>query len=409
MTAGKTAVLPCESDWVEDPMNPKRNPRQAGNKIQQTRRDIANLNYIIKNTYSASDIMALRNYRSFLTASLVVYLTATNVSAFGIPHSDAESDQATEQEIKNRSAEIKRFKRDVQTLGAGNSTFIDKLEQQNAECQWRRDLVKENLELRSQLADLKCYQPTGSISLEDATVSAPDDSLVLATDDNQELKNTHHHYCGFYSKTVLPPLTATVKILGKVYEVSKDLIYDIATSGKDTILTLKNTIQTKDDIPIGTRVYTSAGKLCSMITSKIDDKYLIQNGFKNINLHLTNLKVNFQTKVKNICYADKQFTTKEELVRYLESDKPKTELQATVYHRDNNEAQLVIHKDGINIVNQHLRHRIRDPQFQSREKIRDLLQQRIHDPCKLSKFKITTKAQYDIIKQLLDTEIYFCV
>lgn len=390
------------------PMNPKRNPKQAGNRLQQTRRDIANLNYIIRNTYSTDDIMALRKYRDFLTASLVIYLTTTNVTAYQTPRRPNETSDALDQEIKNRSIEIKRFKRDVQLNGASDSDLITKLECTQQEQLWRKDMMLENLQLKAELADYRCFNPDGTIELEDAIAeNTSTDDVVLATDENTHLKETHHHYCGFYSKNILPPLTDSVKILGKLYNVTKEMVLDIATSGKDTIMTLKKTINTTDIIPLGTPVYTSAGKICGMITSKLDNMYLLQDGFKNLNLHLTNLKVEFQTKVKPICYAGKQFANKKELIDYLNSTKRPTALMATIYHRDKNEAQLIVHKDGVNIINQHFRHRVRDPQFQQREKIRDILQQKITDPCKLSKLKITTKQQYDLIQQLLQEELYY--
>jgi hypothetical protein len=350
----------------------------------------------------------LMMYRAILITSLASYLVPSQ--AANQPYGNVVQEEKIFDQLQtNLSKTIKTAKRNIDSDDKCGTNLLESLQKEYQLTQENRQLKDKTLELERQLVDFQCYQPTGEISLEpEEPQPIYGNDIQLATDNNTELKKTHHHYCGFYSKKILPEIDGPVKIMDKIYYFTKELIMDVKRSANDVIMTLKNVIETTDEIKIGTLVKDMQNRIVSVVTTKIDNKYLIQNSFKHLNIHLSNTSLQFQTKVKPICYADKQFVTKEELVDYLNKpNKTKTPVTATVFHRDRKQAQLIVHKDGHNILNQHIRHAIYDPDFQNRERMRDILNNKIHDPCKISKLSIKTNKQYMLLQQLATENITY--
>ncbi|AIY60609.1 hypothetical protein [Dendrolimus punctatus cypovirus 22] len=193
--------------------------------------------------------------------------------------------------------------------------------------------------------------------------------IVLATDENSYVKRTHHHYAGFYSKNILPPICRdrAVDVNGKTYKLYDSMkTLNVQSSGNDTILTIEPIIFTPDELPKGA-VVTNYGtnETVSLITSSYDTQhvnghkgYPVNDGFKNINIHLA-APVEHVQKTKPIAYADKQFDTKAELIEYLKTVKPLPKIKAHLYtDKHNRGSQLIIHYDGVNIANIHLRARV---------------------------------------------------
>lgn len=185
--------------------------------------------------------------------------------------------------------------------------------------------------------------------------------IQLATARNRHLKETHHHYVGFYSNKVLPAINGNeVTIAGKKYKLDKEPHITYGKSGDDTIVSEVRTITTNDKIPLGTIVYNKAKQPVSMIHNT-GKKYAIQDGFTRTNIHLTKMTIDHQIKDKPIAYADKQFQNKQQLVDYLSLPDPIRDLNpnihATIYTSPQlTNAQLIIHEAGRNIANLQLRH-----------------------------------------------------
>lgn len=185
-------------------------------------------------------------------------------------------------------------------------------------------------------------------------------------------KTSHHHYCGFYSRAVLPEIHGPVEVNGKTYNVTREPVVDWAYDGIDTIVTVKERLYTDDDLPHGSLIHHNS-RLVGAIVRKavartvtwmwdggaenavpVDRQYYpIQNGFKHLNVHISGHEVLPELKTKPIVYAARQFDSKPALLEYLKN--PADETGARMYHQCTNNAQLVVYHKGINIINMHLR------------------------------------------------------
>lgn len=240
--------------------------------------------------------------------------------------------------------------------------------------QLARGILKNNLAklMKKQQARTTDIEPPSTPESQRKVAAVKNEHLKLALKDNVVLKTTHHHYAGFYSDVVLPPTDKTVKIEtkdGKTIVARKDSpVINFGYSGQDTIITVQPTAlvdkEICDDIPTGSVVRNyETGEVTGLITSKMQmghfDVYPIQDGFRHPNIHLNN-RVTHQIKRKPIVYADKQFDTKQELVKYIAAnpDKPTTYKSTLYTDAENKYTQLIIHDKGHTIANIQLRHRL---------------------------------------------------
>lgn len=197
-------------------------------------------------------------------------------------------------------------------------------------------------------------------------------SLVpFAGNTTLHLKQTHHHYCGFFSLHVLATIIDNVVVInGRQYTVSEDTAIDWAFDGVDTIVTEKRLLYTEESLPLHSPIYNIENNIVGLVlrgyvTTDGDWCYAIQNGFTAQNFHLSNNNLVVREKRKLISYADQQFDTKQKLVEYLEGlknhDKDSFNIHknlntgAILYHVHKKNAQLVVYQNGIQILNCHLR------------------------------------------------------
>lgn len=243
-----------------------------------------------------------------------------------------------------------------------------------AQKQLAKNIEKE--QKKYNLAQPKTDTPPTTPPVTRKTVILKDPTVALATKGNTSLKATHHHYCGFYSNTVLPEIkkTALVEVDGKeialnTYNAPKAVNY--CYSGNDTIITVEPAPSVSHevctDIPQGTIVKDYDTKATvGVITGKISmgtrDAYPIQNGFREVNIHL-NGRTTRDVKTKPIVYGGKQFDTKADLMEYKASVAPldpKTYKSVIYTDKANRHTQLVIIAHGHTIATVHLRHRLCD-------------------------------------------------
>lgn len=212
------------------------------------------------------------------------------------------------------------------------------------------------------------------VPIVESTVVNNYDSIVLMYADNvnhtADVKNTYHHYCGFYSKYVLPSICSSNEVMidNTVYTVSNDRVIDWFYDGIDTIVTEKRLLYTDDELPDGLVIYNndsnkSLQRPVGVICGGHSGVYPIQDGFKLFNLHLSNVRVSAQLKTKIIAYADRQFDSKSQLVHYLNelkctnNDKCTKELRSTIFYKNNSkESQLTVSDgNGQQLLNMHFR------------------------------------------------------
>lgn len=197
--------------------------------------------------------------------------------------------------------------------------------------------------------------------------------ITMADKTNINLKDSQHHYAGFYSSKVLQPLNNKVAIKTKndkvVTTVINEPCINIGKSGLDTIITEQPIVKIDNDVdvPPGSLVmHPDTQEIYGAITSrqKIGKQtaYPVQDGFRRANVHLS-VPLQREIKSKPIAYADKQFDNKNELTEYLSKLPPQDpSVKATLLtDRDNMNTQLIIHSYGRNIANIQLRHRLVDP------------------------------------------------
>ncbi|AAM70257.1 hypothetical protein [Phthorimaea operculella granulovirus] len=180
-----------------------------------------------------------------------------------------------------------------------------------------------------------------------------------------QYKSTHHHYCGFYSLTVLAEIVDnTVVVNGKLYTVSDETAIDWAYDGIDTIISEKRLVYTNNVWPLNAPIYNIEHQIVGIVTRGIettdgDNCYAVQDGFRLLNIHLSNVNLLVREKRKPIVYADQQFDTKQELNVYLTKNKSAdSKYGAIMYHTNKLNAQLVLFAKGHQISNIHLRKKI---------------------------------------------------
>lgn len=180
------------------------------------------------------------------------------------------------------------------------------------------------------------------------------------------LKQTHHHYCGFFSLHLLATIIDNVVVIdGQQYTVSDDTAIDWAYDGQDTIVTEKRLLYTDDELPLHSPIFNIENELVGLVLRGIqtldgDWCYAIQDGFTAQNFHLSDVNLVVREKRRLISYADRQFDTKPDMLDYIDGVKRQlytTSLTygAILYHVHKKNAQLVIHQNGLQIVNCHLR------------------------------------------------------
>nr|BDU47020.1 acetyltransferase-like protein [Spodoptera litura male-killing virus] len=177
---------------------------------------------------------------------------------------------------------------------------------------------------------------------------------------NLYLANTMHHYCGFYSNFILPQLIGNfVTIDNRNYTLEPKTIICSAYNGRDTIITEMSYLITDKINKVGSYIYNN-GNLVGLVTRNNIDKIIpIQNGFNNINIHLSNIQLEHRVKTKLIAYADQQFDNKQQLLEYLENNVNNNHQPKAIIYTDcnNNNAQLIVYENGLNIINTHLRNK----------------------------------------------------
>ncbi|AAS82681.1 ORF57 [Agrotis segetum granulovirus] len=187
---------------------------------------------------------------------------------------------------------------------------------------------------------------------------------LVPFDGSSLYKSTHHHYCGFYSLFILAPIIDdTVVVDGKQYKLSEENAIDWAYDGTDTIITEKRLLYTEHPLEPNTLIYNVNHEIVGillryMVTKDGEYCYAIQDGFKLYNNHLTDTNIVVREKKKLIVYADQQFDTKEDLMKYLKEGKKSAGRGAILYHKGGRDAQLVLYENGRNLSNSHLRRRV---------------------------------------------------
>lgn len=178
-------------------------------------------------------------------------------------------------------------------------------------------------------------------------------------------KDTHHHYCGFFSLSILSNIIdSTLVIDGKQYRVSEDTAIDWAYDGRDTIVTEKRLLYTERALKLHSPIYNVNNQLVGIVLRGIVTKdgdycYAVQDGFKLYNSHLSNINLVVREKTQLIAYADQQFDNKNELLHYInKGNKRQSQPEAILYHSGGRNAQLVVYKDGVQWSNTHLRKNI---------------------------------------------------
>ncbi|QKY64634.1 hypothetical protein [Agrotis ipsilon virus] len=178
-------------------------------------------------------------------------------------------------------------------------------------------------------------------------------------------KATKHHFVGFYGDKF--PLISRkpeyVNILETLFKVSADLIVNFSYDGKDCLLQPQFYIVSPTDLPYGTLVKTLEGVTMGCITNRMEpDKYPIPLGTSTDLLFLSGIeKMSIKIKDHPIAYADKLFTSKEDLQAFLIQDRSSTLRQLIVYRTLNgSETQVILHEDERNILSCHLRYPLID-------------------------------------------------
>jgi hypothetical protein len=192
-------------------------------------------------------------------------------------------------------------------------------------------------------------------------------TLIPFGNDTRQYKDTHHHYCGFFSLTLLACIVDdTVVIDGKQYPVSDETAIDWAFDGEDTIVTEKRLLYTERALRLHTPIFNVHNELVGLvlrgyITNDSDHCYAIQDGFKLYNNHLSGMNLVVREKRKPIAYADQQFDTKAELCVYLRAPKHPNPTSAILYHSARKNAQLMLYRDGVQFSNSQLRKNVFGP------------------------------------------------
>ncbi|UYE99013.1 MAG: hypothetical protein [Betabaculovirus sp.] len=185
------------------------------------------------------------------------------------------------------------------------------------------------------------------------------------------LKQTHHHYCGFFSLHLLATIIDNVVVIdGQQYTVSDDTAIDWAYDGQDTIVTEKRLLYTDDELPLHSPIFNIENELVGLVLRGIqtldgDWCYAIQDGFTAQNFHLSDVNLVVREKRRLISYADRQFDTKPDMLDYMDGFKRQFKDSfnihnyinngAILYHVHKKNAQLVIYQNGLQILNCHLR------------------------------------------------------
>nr|ADO85481.1 unknown [Pieris rapae granulovirus] len=178
-------------------------------------------------------------------------------------------------------------------------------------------------------------------------------------------KQTHHHYCGFYSLNILANIIDNVVVVnGKQYPVSDETAIDWAYDGVDTIVCEKRLVYTEREWPLHTLIYNINNQIVGLVTRGVQLStqeycYAVQDGFNLYNNHLTGMNLIVREKKKLIAYADREFDNKSELKIYIEETQKKNcnilSYGAILYHVNKKNAQLILHNNGVQISNSQLR------------------------------------------------------
>lgn len=186
---------------------------------------------------------------------------------------------------------------------------------------------------------------------------------VIQSQQLSAYKSDFHHYCGYFSDVVLPTLCIDDRIVlrGKQFPFSGVYLIDSQTDGIDTIINNKKLFYIDNNtVSVDDNVYNTKQQLVGKVTNLFyyngRRAILLQDGFKHLNIHLTNLKVSVVNKSSPIAYAGRMFQTKLQLIQYLaELNTSDHIVKATLYHVNGTSAQLIVHCNGLNISNTQLR------------------------------------------------------
>ncbi|AAP85693.1 ORF_56 [Adoxophyes orana granulovirus] len=185
--------------------------------------------------------------------------------------------------------------------------------------------------------------------------------------DTIQYKATRHHYCGFYSTILLSGIVNNVVIVdGDRYDVSNETVLDWAYDGIDTILTEKRIVYSNKPWLLHEPIYNVNMEIIGIVLQNYThdaDKYvyLVQDGYNLYSNLLSNVNLIVREKTKPIAYADQLFDTKKELFEYLNTtnlNKETGKYGAILYHQNSKNAQLMLHFDGKQLSNSHLRKNI---------------------------------------------------
>lgn len=148
---------------------------------------------------------------------------------------------------------------------------------------------------------------------------------------------------------------------GKQFPFSGTFLIDFQYDGLDTILNNKKLFYVDNNyVSVGDDVFNTkqqvVGKVIQIIEYQGRKAILLQDGFKYLNIHLSNIKINVINKLLPIAYAGRVFQTKLELTNYLAEPKIiDNKIKATMYHVNGTASQLIIYSNGMNISNIQLR------------------------------------------------------
>lgn len=325
---------------MTDPIDPttKILTRRTKNELKQITKLIRETNYILTQTTNLQEITTNLNWKYALLEERSNIITET----IGKPQIPTIEILAREILKANENKQARRFGQQL-TPSVVKAPI---------------DITKPIIE---QLAKTTITEPVRLSS-----------KIVPQTTNNTDLKETHHHYVGFYSKSVLPKLPNKVLIktptAGVITTVVNEPCINMGYSGNETIITEQPIVKIDKttEVPPGSLVVNTEtnepiGAITSSITLGKQKAYPVQDGFRRYNAHLA-MKVERATKIKPIAYADKQFDNKQQLMQYLNGLPPNnSNVKATLLtDKDNMNTQLIIHEQGRNIANIHLRHRLID-------------------------------------------------